>query len=60
LQLLENTSSKQSIASENSTLIPIFQEIAYTVLRMARSMQGFHIDALANLPCFAVGRCFGD
>jgi hypothetical protein len=55
-----NTSSKQSITSKNSTLIPIFEEIAYTVLRMAWRMKRFHGDALANFPCFAVGRRFCD
>lgn len=50
----ELTSNKQRITSEHHPLLPILHEIANAILRMARGMQSFHGDALADLERFVV------
>jgi hypothetical protein len=54
------TSREKRVSRKDSTLIPVLEEIAYTILRMARRVQRFDSDAVAELPRLAVGRRLGD
>jgi hypothetical protein len=54
------TSGKKRIASKHSPLLPVLQEIAYTILRVARRVQRFDSNALTELPCFAVSGRLGN
>jgi hypothetical protein len=42
------TANEQSIAGEDSTVVSIFEEEADAVLGVARRVQGFHLDVLAD------------
>lgn len=60
LDRVELTSNKQSITGENNTLITILHEVADTVLRVARCVQGLNGDTLPNLELLTVCRSLGD
>jgi len=50
------TANEQCVASENSTVVAIFKQEADAVLGVARCVQGFHFDVLADGESLAVAR----
>jgi hypothetical protein len=48
------TTNEQSVAGEDSTVVSIFEEEADAVLGVARRVQGFHLDVLADREGLAV------
>jgi hypothetical protein len=51
---VNSTADEQSVASENSPVISVFEEEANAVLGMARRVKGLHLDVLANRKGFAM------
>jgi hypothetical protein len=54
IALVVLTANEQSVAGEDSTVVSIFEEEADAVLGMARRVQGFHLDVLADREGLAV------
>lgn len=42
------TANEQSVASEDSPVVSVFEEEANAVLGVARRVEGLHLDVLAN------------
>jgi len=42
------TANEQSVTSENSTVVSVFEEEANAILGVARRVEGLHLDVLAN------------
>lgn len=48
------TANEECVASKHSTIVAVFKQEADAVLGVTRSVQGFHLDILANREGFAV------
>lgn len=56
----EQTPREERVTSKHSPLVPVLEEIAYTILRVARCVQRLDSNAVADLPRLAVGWRLGD
>jgi hypothetical protein len=54
------TANEKCVAGENSTVVAIFEQEADAVLGVARCVQGFHFDVLADGEGLAVAWSGGD
>jgi hypothetical protein len=48
------TTDEERVAGENSTVVAIFEQEADAILSVARCVQGFHFDVLADSEGFAM------
>lgn len=54
------TANEESVAGENSTVVAVFEQEANAVLSVARCVQGFHFNVLADGEGLAVAWSGGD
>lgn len=54
------TTDEERVSSENSTVVAVFEQEADAVLSVARCVQGFHFDVLADGEGLAVAWGGGD
>lgn len=54
-QLAKHTANEKGIARKNSLVIPVLHEVANTILRVARGVQGRHGDAVSDFEDLPVG-----
>jgi hypothetical protein len=54
------TANEQSVTSEDSTVISVFEQEAYAILGMAGRVKGLHFDVLANSEGLAMARSLVD